>query len=273
MTHDFDGKVAVVTAAGQSIGFETARLLALAGARVAVCELDPDKCQAAAQAIRDAGGIATAYPMDATDQAQVDATVAGVVAQWGGIDLLMNVVGGTRFPRRADEMLEEEWQATINTNLHSVFRCVKAVVPQMRKRGGGAIVNTSSGAGLMPSNRNVGYAAAKGAVNNLTKAMALDYAKDNIRVNAILPGMMLSPRIRGWMSSNPGFANMGDGICPLGRAGEPVEAARAAVFLLSDDASYITGALLPVDGGAVAGNYIEFMESGDTGERVQGDAE
>jgi NAD(P)-dependent dehydrogenase (short-subunit alcohol dehydrogenase family) len=140
----------------------------------------------------------------------------------------MNVVGGTRFPRRADEMLEEEWQATINTNLHSVFRCVKAVVPQMRKRGGGAIVNTSSGAGLMPSNRNVGYAAAKGAVNNLTKAMALDYAKDNIRVNAILPGMMLSPRIRGWMSSNPGFANMGDGICPLGRPGEPVEAARPA---------------------------------------------
>jgi NAD(P)-dependent dehydrogenase (short-subunit alcohol dehydrogenase family) len=197
MTHDFDGKVAVVTAAGQSIGFETARLLALAGARVAVCELDPDKCGAAAQAIRDAGGIATAYPMDATDQTQVDAMAAAVVAQWGGIDLLMNVVGGTRFPRRADEMLEEEWQATINTNLHSVFRCVKAVVPQMRKRGGGAIVNT-----------------------------------------------------------------------PLGRAGEPVEAARAAVFLLSNDASYITGALLPVDGGAVAGNYIEFMESGDTGERV-----
>lgn len=268
MTHDFTGKVAIVTAAGQSIGFETARLLALAGARVAVCELDADKCRQAAQAITDAGGVAAAYPLDATDQAQIDAMVADVAARWGGIDLLMNVVGGTRFPRRVDEMLEAEWQATLDTNLNSVFRCVKAVVPQMRRRGGGAIVNTSSGAGLMPSNRNVGYAAAKGAVNNLTKAMALDYARDSIRVNAILPGMMLSPRIRGWMAGNPEFANMGDGICPLGRAGEPVEAARAAVFLLSDGASYITGALLPVDGGAVAGQYIAFMEQGDTGERV-----
>lgn len=268
MEQRFDNKVALVTAAGQSIGFETARLLAEAGARVAVCELDEASCHAAAKTINDAGGTAVAYPVDATDQQQVNDMVAKIVADWGGIDLLMNVVGGTKFPRRVDEMLEEEWQITINTNLHSVFRCVKAVLPEMRKRGGGAIVNTSSGAGLMPSNRNVGYAAAKGAVNNMTKAMAMDYAKDNIRVNAILPGMMLSPRVKGWMESNVGFANMGDGICPLGRAGEPHEAARAAVFLLSEDASYITGALLPVDGGAVAGQYIEFMESGDTGQRV-----
>ena len=268
MEQRFDNKVALVTAAGQSIGFETARLLAEAGAKVAVCELDEVNCVAAAKAICDAGGVADAYPVDATDQQQVNDMVAKIVANWGGIDLLMNVVGGTKFPRRVDEMLEEEWQITINTNLNSVFRCVKAVIPEMRKRGGGAIVNTSSGAGLMPSNRNVGYAAAKGAVNNLTKAMAMDYAKDNIRVNAILPGMMLSPRVKGWMASNDCFANMGDGICPLGRAGEPEEAARAAIFLLSDDASYITGALLPVDGGAVAGNYIEFMESGDTGQRV-----
>lgn len=268
MEQRFDNKVALVTAAGQSIGFETARLLAEAGARVAVCELDEASCHAAAKMINDAGGSAVAYPVDATDQQQINDMVAKIVADWGGIDLLMNVVGGTKFPRRVDEMLEEEWQITINTNLHSVFRCVKAVLPEMRKRGGGAIVNTSSGAGLMPSNRNVGYAAAKGAVNNMTKAMAMDYAKDNIRVNAILPGMMLSPRVKGWMESNAGFANMGDGICPLGRAGEPHEAARAAVFLLSEDASYITGALLPVDGGAVAGQYIEFMESGDTGQRV-----
>jgi len=268
MEQRFDNKVALVTAAGQSIGFETARLLAEAGAKVAVCELDEASCHAAAKAICDAGGTAVAYPVDATDQLQINDMVAKIVADWGGIDLLMNVVGGTKFPRRVDEMLEEEWQITINTNLHSVFRCVKAVLPEMRKRGGGAIVNTSSGAGLMPSNRNVGYAAAKGAVNNMTKAMAMDYAKDNVRVNAILPGMMLSPRVKGWMESNDGFANMGDGICPLGRAGEPEEAARAAVFLLSDDASYITGALLPVDGGAVAGQYIEFMETGDTGQRV-----
>lgn len=264
----FADKVAVVTAAGQSIGYETARLLAQAGAKVAVCELDAVKCQAAVEAIHKVGGIATAHVIDATDQTQIDAMVAQVVEQWGGIDLLMNVVGGTRYPRRVDEMLEQEWQITINTNLHSVFRCVKAIVPQMRRRGGGAIVNTSSGAGVMPSNRNVAYAAAKGAVNNLTKAMAMDYAKDNIRVNAILPGMMLSPRIKGWMQHNPDFGDMGAGICPLGRAGEPEEAANAALFLLSDAASYITGALLPVDGGAVAGQYIEFMESGDTGERV-----
>jgi len=268
MEQRFDNKVALVTAAGQSIGFETARLLAEAGAKVAVCELDEANCHAAAKTICDAGGTAVAYPVDATDQQQVNDMVAKIVADWGGIDLLMNVVGGTKFPRRVDEMLEEEWQITINTNLHSVFRCVKAVLPEMRKRGGGAIVNTSSGAGMLPSNRNVGYAAAKGAVNNLTKAMAMDYAKDRVRVNAILPGMMLSPRVKGWMESNDDFANMGDGICPLGRAGEPHEAARAAVFLLSDDASYITGALLPVDGGAVAGQYIEFMESGDTGQRV-----
>ena len=268
MEQRFDNKVALVTAAGQSIGFETARLLAESGAKVAVCELDEASCHAAAKAICDVGGTAVAYPVDATDQQQINDMVAKIVADWGGIDLLMNVVGGTKFPRRVDEMLEEEWQITINTNLHSVFRCVKAVLPEMRKRGGGAIVNTSSGAGLMPSNRNVGYAAAKGAVNNLTKAMAMDYAKDNVRVNAILPGMMLSPRVKGWMESNEGFENMGDGICPLGRAGEPEEAARAAVFLLSDHASYITGTLLPVDGGAVAGNYIEFMESGDTGQQV-----
>jgi len=262
---DYAGKVILVTAAGAGIGRECALEFGRRGASVVVGELAADLAEQTTADIQHAGGTAVASVMDATKVTDIQKTLALAKSEYGGLDILINVVGGTRFFGTVEEATEDEWNITIDTNLNTVYRCSKYAIPMLRARGGGVIINTSSVAGVLPGNRNAAYSAAKGAINTLSRAMAVDCAADKIRVNAIMPGMMLSPRILGWMETNPGFENMGEEFCPWGRAGEPAEAAKLIAFLASDDAAYITGALVPIDGGYAAGKQAELMAKGETG--------
>jgi len=217
---DYTGKVVLVTAAGAGIGRECALELGRRGASVVVGELDAQLSEQTAADITTAGGSAVAAVMDATNVADIQAALALAEFTFGGLDVLVNVCGGTRFFGTVEEATEDEWNITIDTNLNTVYRCSKYAIPMLRARGGGVIINTSSVAGVLPGNRNAAYSAAKGAINTLSRAMAVDCAPDKIRVNAIMPGMMLSPRILGWMETNPGFEDMGEQFCPWGRAGE-----------------------------------------------------
>ncbi|MBV1960929.1 MAG: SDR family oxidoreductase [Immundisolibacteraceae bacterium] len=261
---DYTDKVVLVTAAGAGIGRECALEFGRRGAYVVVGELDESLAIQTAADIVETGGRAVATKMDATDVADIKTALALAESTFGGLDVLVNVCGGTRYFGTVEEATEEEWNITIDTNLNTVYRCSKYAIPMLRKRGGGVIINTSSVAGVLPGSSNAAYAAAKGAINTLSRAMALDCAADNIRVNAIMPGMMLSPRIMGWIENNPGFENMGEEFCVLGRAGQPAEAAKLIAFLASDDAAYITGALVPIDGGYAAGKQADLMDKGHT---------
>ena len=262
---DYTGKVVLVTAAGAGIGRESALEFGRRGASVVVGELDKKLGDQTAADIVAANGQAVATVMDATDVTDIKRALALAESTYGGLDILVNVCGGTRFFGTVEEASEDEWNITIDTNLNTVYRCSKYAIPMLRARGGGVIINTSSVGAILPGNRKAAYSAAKGAINTLSRAMAVDCAPDKIRVNAIMPGMMLSPRILGWMETNPGFEDMGEQFCPWGRAGEPAEAAKLIAFLASDDAGYITGALVPIDGGYAAGKQAELMAKGETG--------
>jgi NAD(P)-dependent dehydrogenase (short-subunit alcohol dehydrogenase family) len=185
--------------------------------------------------------------------------VAAALDSYGRVDALFNVAGAS-LPRRVDEMDDDDWYRMIDINLTSVYRCSKAVIPELRRAGGGSIVNVSSTAGLLAENRCAAYSAAKGGVLLLTKNMAMDYAADSIRVNAICPGSTMTPRIREYLDRVPGHDSMIDELCPMQRFAEPAEIARPAVFLASDAASYITGAVLAVDGGLTAGKHFAIFE-------------
>lgn len=265
---DYQGKVVLITAAGAGIGRECALEFGRRGASVVVGELEVAAGKQTADDISAAGGVAVASTMDATNIADIQQALDLAQSTYGGLDVLVNVCGGTRFFGTVEEATEDEWMITIDTNLNTVYRCSKHAIPMLRARGGGVIINTSSVGGVLPGSRNAAYSAAKGAINTLTRAMAIDFAADKIRVNAIMPGMMMTPRIQGWLDSNPGFENMGEEFCAWGRAGEPAEAAKLVAFLASDDAGYITGALVPIDGGYAAGKQAELMDKGETGNQA-----
>ncbi|MGH7804291.1 MAG: SDR family NAD(P)-dependent oxidoreductase, partial [Candidatus Binatia bacterium] len=183
---------------------------------------------------------------------------AGVEA-FGGVDVLFNVAG-VNMPKTVEEMDDRDWYHVVDTNLTSVYRCAKRALPEIKKRGGGAIVNVASTAGILAENRCSAYSASKGGVVLLTRNMAMDYARHNIRVNAICPGGTMTPRIRGYLDKTPGHESMIAALCPMKRFARPEEIAKPAVFLASDDASFITGAALVVDGGMTAGTYFALFD-------------
>jgi len=252
-----DGKVAVITAAGAGIG----RAIALAwvhdGGRALVSDKDG---QAAERCARELGGNALALAADVTDTDAVAAMIAHAVHRFGGIDTLFNVAG-INMLKNVEQASEAEWRSVIDTNLTSVYRCSKYAIPEMRKRGGGVIVNVASTAGITAENRCAAYSASKAAIVMLTRNMALDFAKDNIRVNALCPGATLTPRIEANMAKrDPKHEQALMDLIPLKRRADASEIAKAAVFLASDDASYITGTTLVVDGGLTAGIRFSFFD-------------
>lgn len=254
---DFAGKVAFVTAAGAGIGRAIAREWARRGGSAIVTDMNEADARSAAAEIVAEGGRARAYHLDVKSLEGIRATMEAAVAAEGGLDVLFNVAG-TNMPRDVEEMDEGEWYAIIDTNLTSVYRCSKHALPEIRKRGGGAIVNVASIAGVMGENRCAAYTASKGGVVLLTRNMAMDFARDGIRVNAICPGSTMTPRIE----ANLRRAGLEGSVpnCPLKRYAQPEEIARPAVFLASDEASYITGASLVVDGGMTAGFRIPAFD-------------
>jgi NAD(P)-dependent dehydrogenase (short-subunit alcohol dehydrogenase family) len=246
-------RVALVTGGASGIGLAATERFLEEGAKVVIADISREGGEAAAAALRAKGhGPVTAVACDVSRRDQVARLVEGLVATHGRIDVLFNNAG-LFAPNEVHEIPEEEWARVLAVNLTSVYLVSKHVVPHMLARGRGAIVNNSSVSGIVGDVRSAAYCAAKGAVAQLTRAMALDYARRGIRVNAICCGEIDTPlfvREAGQLGMTVAeFRAKLDEAHPIGRIGLPREAADAVVFLASDEASFITGVLLPVDGG------------------------
>jgi meso-butanediol dehydrogenase / (S,S)-butanediol dehydrogenase / diacetyl reductase len=257
---DSDGiqdKVAFITGGGAGIGRAIALGWIAAGGIAAVTDLDG---AAAENTLRAAGGChGSAAQLDVCNGGAIREAIAAAASRHGGIDVLFNVAG-TNLPKNVEEIEESDWFRLMDTNLTSVYRCSRQVIPRMRQRGGGAIVNVASIAGIMAENRCSAYSASKGGVVLLTRNMAMDFARDNIRVNAVCPGSTLTPRIESYMAHQPEHRREMEEMNPMGRFAQPEEIAAPAIFLASRGASYITGAALVVDGGLTAGFRIAAFD-------------
>jgi 3-oxoacyl-[acyl-carrier protein] reductase len=238
-------KTVLITGANRGIGKAIALRLAREGAQVAIGARNVTTAVAVLDEIADSGGQAIAVPMDVTDSASCEAAVASVLAQWHKIDVLVNNAGITRDALLL-RMNEEQWDAVIDTNLKGVYRCSRAVLRPMLKARSGCIINISSVVGITGNAGQANYAAAKAGIIGFTKSLALELAARNIRVNAIAPGYMetemtqeLAPEQRSQLLSR----------IPLGKTGRPEDVAAATAFLVSDDAAYVTGQTLVIDGG------------------------
>jgi len=249
-----DGKVAVVTGAAQGLGRACAECMAAEGAKVVVSDVNADGGAAVVDAIRDAGGEATFIACDVGDRGQVDALIAGAVDAFGRLDSAVANAGIVRFADFLD-LSEEDFDAVLRVNLKGVFLTGQAAARQMVKQGtGGTIINMSSINAIVAIPNIIPYVTAKGGVNQLTRGMALALADKGIRVNAIGPGSIMTEMLRSVAHDKEAMHRVLSRT-PLGRAGEPEEIGRVAVFLASDDSSYMTGETVYVDGGRLALNY------------------
>jgi NAD(P)-dependent dehydrogenase (short-subunit alcohol dehydrogenase family) len=244
------GKVAIVTGGSSGIGRATAELFAREGARVVVADYKPETGREVVKAIKKSGGDAIFVAVDVSDAAQVHRMVEVAMETYGGIDILFNNAGILLFGTVLDTD-EEAWHRLMAINLTGTYLVSRAVLPHMIERGGGSIVNVTSSTGAHDACANaVAYVASKGGVALLTRAMAIDHAKDNVRVNAIAPGPTDTPMLRENMS--PAQLEAFAATFPMKRLGSPEELAHAVLFLASDEASFVTGAILAVDGGQTA---------------------
>jgi NAD(P)-dependent dehydrogenase (short-subunit alcohol dehydrogenase family) len=239
-------QVAIVTGAGRNIGEEIAKLFAAEGAKVAIVDLDKARGQHVADAIISAGGDATLFVTDVSKGADVAALVKAIAGHYGRIDILVNNVAISD-NKHIFDISEEEWDRVLAVTLKSQFLMAKEVGKQMAAQGGGGrIVNIGSTSGFMGRSRAIAYSAAKGGVANLTRAMAAQLAPHKIRVNAIVPNKIGSPVGKDEFDPSRPVPNMAE------RPGQPEEAAKAVLFLVSDDSSFVWGANLFVDGGVSA---------------------
>jgi NAD(P)-dependent dehydrogenase (short-subunit alcohol dehydrogenase family) len=248
------GKRVIVTGGASGIGRATAQLFAREGAEVAIADINDLAGQALTREIQADGGKALFIHCDVTSAEDCRQAVQTTVDKLGGLDILFNNAGTIR---RADvvETSEDEWDQVMAVNVKSVFLMSKYAIPVMAEAGGGVIINSGSGWGLKGGGKAVSYCASKGAVVNMTRAMAIDHGPQNIRVNCVCPGDTDTPMLRREaeeldQSEDSFMEEAADR--PLGRYGQPIEVAQAVLYLASDGGSYVTGATLVVDGGGVA---------------------
>jgi len=249
------GKRALITGGASGIGQATTMLFAREGAAVAIADVDKAGGETVVQTIRDVGGQAILAPCDVTQSADCQRAVRLTVEELGGLDILFNNAGIIRRTNVLDTT-EEDWDRVMVVNVKSIFLMSKYAIPVMKRAGGGVIINIGSGWGLVGGADAVSYCASKGAVVNMTRAMAIDHGGDNIRVNCICPGDTDTGMLRqeAHQLGVPDTEFLAEAAArPLGRMGTPEDIARAALYLASDAASFVTGAVLVVDGGGLAG--------------------
>jgi len=249
-----EGKVALITGAAKGIGKACAQVLSKRGAGIAVVDLDKVNGPPTAEGIEASGGRAVFLEADVSKLDDVQKVITRLLGLFGRLDVLINNAG-YHISKNVEETSEEEWDYIINTNLKSVFLCSKYAMPHLRKTRG-TIINMSSMVGLV-GQRNAGaYSATKGGMIAMTKGMALDFANDGIRVNCICPGWVETPLVEDWFSQQADPAAAKEyiyGRHPLGRIATPEEVGNAALFLCSEQSSFVTGVSLPVDGGVTLG--------------------
>ncbi len=248
---DLAGRAALVTGGGSGVGRATVLELASRGVRVLVADIDGEAGDVSAQLVREAGGIAVACVTDVTDVDQVDEMVHAALEEFGALDIAVNNAGITGPGAMTADYPIEAWRATMALNLDSVFYCLRAEIPAMLTGGGGAIVNVASGAGLVGFAGLPAYVASKHGVVGLTRAAGLEYARKGIRVNCVCPGSTRTPMLEAFMGEDEKVEKMMRAAVPLGRLGEPHEIAKSIAWLCSDEASFVVGHALAVDGGSV----------------------
>lgn len=239
-------KVAVVTGFGSGLGRAIAVRFALEGAKVVGLSRGREAGEETLNQIRAAGGEALFVGTDVRNAAAVQAAIEEAVHSFSRLDIVVNSAA-VRITGTATDISEEEWDRVLDTNLKGTFLVSRAAIPEMRRGGGGCIINISAISGFHGTIRRVAYSVSKGAVNNITEAMALDHAVDGIRVNCICPGPTETPMVS---IPTPEQREQLERRIPLGRIGQPEDIAEAAVYLASDAARHVTGAILAVDGGA-----------------------
>jgi len=249
-----DNKCAIVTGGASGIGLATAQLFAEEGAGVVIADINAEQGKQAEQKINAAGGRAVFVQCNVALAADCQRTVQIAVEKFGRLDIVFNNAG---IIRRADVIgtTEDEWDRVMDVNVKSIFLMSKYAVPEIVKQGGGSIVNTGSGWGVKGGRNAVSYCASKGAVVNMTRALAIDHGPQNIRVNCICPGDTDTPMLRNearqlGQAEEKFMAEAAER--PLNRVAQPIEIAQSVLYLVSDAASYVTGAVLAVDGGGTA---------------------
>jgi NAD(P)-dependent dehydrogenase (short-subunit alcohol dehydrogenase family) len=250
------GKVALITGAASGIGRATAELLAAQGAALVVADINEAGGQETVELIEDAGGQAIFVRADVTDVAQVEAMVQAAVGTFGGLDILHANAGHPGFEKPLAEHSDEDWDLTLAVNLTGVFGCCRAAIPLLAERGGGAIVITSSVAGLRPLPNIGAYNISKAGTISMTKTLAMECAPLGIRVNAVAPGEVDTPMSNAAVATGAEYeailaAHMP--FIPLKRMAQPEEIAQAVLYLVSDASSYVTGEVLTIDGGMMSG--------------------
>ena len=249
MKYDFAGKTAIVTGASGGIGRASALAFAASGARVVVSDVQDEKGQETVQLIADAGGQAVFQHCNVADEGEVRDLVARAVSEYGRLDFAHNNAGINR--PGSNEWDSADWQVSLNVNLSAMMYCMREEIAVMLGTGGGAIVNTASVNGLVGNPSQPGYVASKHGVVGLTRSAALRYAREGIRVNAICPGVVDTPMVEA-VAKIPQYRAAMEAMTPMGRMAQPAEIAAAVLWLCSDQASFVTGHPLVIDGGATA---------------------
>ena len=246
-----ENKVALISGGARGMGAVEARLFAAEGARVVIGDVLEEEGRQTEAAVNEAGGQCVFVRLDVTSEADWAGAVAAAVSRFGKLDILVNNAGVST-AGDIEELTVEAWERTMDINAKGVFLGTKAAIPEMRKAGGGSIINISSGAGIAPAPGTSGaYAASKGAVRIFSKSTAVQYARENIRCNSVHPGPIETPMLR---SARGSGAQLDDTIerVPLGRIGKPEEIAYGVLYLASDESSFVTGSELVIDGGRTA---------------------
>jgi NAD(P)-dependent dehydrogenase (short-subunit alcohol dehydrogenase family) len=261
-----DGRVAIVTGGGGGIGRGIAERFAAEGAAVTVAEIDAERAETTAAAIRDAGGVALPVVADVRDEADVDRVVAATLDAHGGVDVLVNNVGHYGGPRTAfHESTRDDWNDLYRVNLEHVLLCTRAVLPVLLDRGGGSIVNVSTVEAFRGIPTRAVYAAFKAAITGLTKSLALEYGGRGVRVNAIAPDVTETLQVPYSQWVKPADEHLVPLWVPVGRFGTAADLAGVALFLASDLSAFVTGTTVHADGGTLAaGGWYRTEEGGWT---------